>query len=458
MASQNLTNFLNGLQPVFGKRVHQLSKEKSKYFNLVTEEARDFDGKHLIEAVTSGYPGAYTDLGPSASSLPTAGNISISQSTIGHTYSYDRIAVDWDLMDQSQGPHSFARALTLLLDRALKGQYRENERKCIGNGSGVLNPLTQGGSTGIRNVTGVSAAAWTFTINVYDAPKFYTGKRLEFWSGTYDQANWRNATKLDTPNQGYYTVTSCVPSFSAGTATVTITEASPNTNPPVNGAYAASDGAIVENVTGSTTNATNEFLGFLAIVSDDDLFLQPNSKVGFTSDDTFQNLATATNSFWASQRIDVNSTQYLDEDQFETAATQMSTSESTADAEDISFILAHRFQIQKFRQKKIAMERYTVMEGTPSLPTGAKSSLSDDRQYITFADKPLMPSRFMPVDKALGMNLSQIRRFVLKPWHFRPAHPDFQNAPADVMDGRVIWQQGCYDRSQCFLIDELKIT
>lgn len=445
------SNLLEVLQPAFGERVTALTNDRAKIYNLLALAPRPFDGKHLIEAVTASYPGSFKFLGPNAASLPSPSSNTVVWTYITHAYAYASVRVDWDLIEQSSGgPHSFVSAWTIQMERSMADTLLQLERISCGDGSGVLNPLAS-----ITSIGTVTTANWVATVHLWDAPKFRVGMQVEVMAGTYDATNWKNATKRDTPSQGFYTISDVAPDPGAGTCVVTLAEASPGTNPPVNGDYFVVDEAIAIDATPSTTNATNEPLGLDAHISDSALFLQPNTKAGFQADGTHQGIAVSSNGWWKSPTVDTGSaTQYLKPDHFEELAVLMNVFSST-EANQTSFYLAHPHQIRKYREQLVPGERYMVMGETPSLPSGTKSSLKEDT-YLTFADTPLVGSRFCRADRAYAVNTRDMKRYQLVPFRFKQTHQDFGGRPADQQDAQAIMQIGTTDRTSSGLIKDLK--
>lgn len=450
-----LSNMIDAATPAFGERVTTIANEDAKIYNLLALAPRPFDGKSLTEALTGTFPGSSLWLGPNAPSLPAPGEPSITYTTLRHAYFYVTHRVDWDLIAQTSGKNSFMAAWVFSLDRSMADTLQVMEMTTCMNGSGVLNRTTSSSGTGLRSISGVTAANWTFVIHVWDAPLFRPGTRVEVWTGTYTVAAWLNATKRDTPSQGFYTIANVAPDLATGLATVTIKEASPGTNSPANGDYVVPDEGIAQDVTPSTTNATNMAIGLYGHISADGFWLQPNTKTSFGADGTHQDISPTTNSWWKSPTVSAGSaTAYLKPDHFEELAVGQNVFSSTA-ADKTTFYLAHPHQIRQYRGQLVPGERYMVMNETPTLPSGTKSSLGKDT-YLTFSDVPLVGSKYADPTQALAVSTKDMKRFQLKGFTFEQRHQDFGNRPAWQQDGSAYVQIGTTDRTSSGSITGLK--
>lgn len=457
------TLMLNLLQPEFGERVHSYQNERVHVYNRFTIAPRRFDGKNTIEAIVGATPGSFGFFGASMPSIPKPGTFTTDVTTITHAYCAASISVDWDLLAEANGPESFAEVWSLSMERMNKGMLLSLERITCSDGTGVLNRLKTGVSGtvstlgGINNtttsgtgkgtatagtaITGVTAANWQFTVHLWDGPLIEPNSRVDFVTGTWSQAAWRNATKRDTPSQGFYTVANVVPDNATKTALVTIKEGSPGSNSPQYGDFITIHDAIAFAATPSGTNAINEMLGIDAHVTNTALWLQPSTKAGYTSEDTHQNVSPTTNGRWIAPIVDAGTnTQYLNQPLLEELSVQMNVFGSNA-ADEGHFYLVHPFQGRKYREELYPQERYVVSNETPSLPTGTPASNSEQR-YQMFSDLPMITSRYCRPDKAYLLNMNYIKRYQLMPFQFHGVHQDFNGRPANQQDGMGIMQLG----------------
>jgi len=268
-----------------------------------------------------------------------------------------------------------------------------------GNGSGQL--------ATISSVTSEKQASWTFTVPRNDAPKFPIGTLLNFWDGATNTATIDgNPTGLNG-----YTVTGVDLSTSTTVATVTVSGAAPTTTDVDDSDIAAKYGAITEN--GNTVNTGNELPGLDIIIDNGDPILQQTTKGGYLGNATFQGISSA-NSYWQCA-VTSGSSQYLNIDLVEQCADEISI-HGGGSPSDIRFILAHPFQVRKYRATLYPQERYPNSGNAGSFNAGSKTTYSDDYGPM-IGDKPVVKSRFCPVARAFLVGPG-IMHYDLKKWGF----------------------------------------
>lgn len=390
------------LQEFFGEGVSNAINTTTQVMNRFPISPKKFDGRVIRENIGYGMPSTGGAYGPSLAAVPSAGNSANVETYIYHCYIYDTIQIDWDVMEQSSGPHAYIDAVKQEMTRVSEFRATDFERMMLNDGSGYLTP------TGFT-ITVSSTAPLTFTISngAWLMPRFPIGQRIECWSSRVNTADKR-ATGAD----GYYTIAST--SRSGTTLTVTCTENAGGGTVPTTGDHVAKDEAIVQDVTESSTkNAGNELQGLDSIISASDPPLVTNTKAGFATDSTFQNIDSA-NSYWQAASTD-GTGNYLTIDLAEQCADDIATMGGGA-SEDVQFIVANHFQIRKYRASLYPQERYPNSGTAGSFTAGSTTSFKSDAGPM-LGDKPTVKSRYCAIDKAYLVGPG-IMHYDLKPWGF----------------------------------------
>lgn len=461
------------LQEEFSQGVNTIIPTDTFFYNMLpTASDLSFAGKHAIHAMnfqrnsSSGYAGQVP------ASYPTPGSIRPRTITIPQCVNLATIRVDKTAITKTNKA-SFAKVWTEAYESTLEHMSNEKERISLGNGSCIL--TTHGPIARVSGALAPTAANWTFNISIFDALKIRAGMQIEFWRGKDDaamtnsivanQLYWRHATKLDTPSQGFYTVASVAPDFSARTATVTIAEASPGTNPPAAGAtfsaFATASnfdhiviaGAILEN--GNTTNLGREPYGIDAIAcganglastsgqyETGNAWLQQDVAANVLSDDTMFGLSVSTVPEHSALVLDasvggtVSTT--LDRAHMAKMAALLNLWAANGNFRQSQSYIGHPAQINEYAQKLEPAERYTIASTTPSeLPAGRASleSKSGQGPFLMYAGKPFYGSSYCRADRLYIFNPRGMEKNLTEPFAFDSTHPDFGGRPAVQMDG-----------------------
>jgi len=400
MAGATLTSALPILQDAFGDGVTNVINTHTTVLNRFPISPKKFDGNRLRENIAYAMPSFGGGFGPSASSVPDPQTSANVETYLYHAYIYDTIQIDWDLAEQSSGRHSYIEAMTQEMKRVAEYRKVDFERMLCADGSGFLAAATF--------VDTPNQSSWTFTVPRNDAPKFPIGTLLNFWTGSDS-----DAVLADNPTGlNGYEVTSVT--LGSTTATITVSGSSGGvTNEPATGDNVAKYGAISADTTGSSKNAGNELPGLDGIINDDSPPLLQNTKGGWPAEDTFQGIAS-TNSYWQAAVIS-GSSQYLNIDLVEQAADEVAIHGGGSPG-DIRFILAHPFQVRKYRATLYPQERYPNSGNAGSFAAGSKTSFSEDYGPM-IGDKPVVKSRFCPVGRAFLVGPG-IQHYDLKKWGF----------------------------------------
>lgn len=396
-----LTNKDAILQDYFGEGVTNAINTTTQVLNRFPISPKKFDGRVLRENIGYAMPSTGGAYGPSLAAVPSAGTSANKETYIYHCYIYDTIEIDWDVMEQTSGDHAYIDAVKQEMMRVSEFRALDFERMMLNDGSGYLTP------TGFT-ITVSSTAPFVFTITngAWLAPRFPIGQRIEPWS-----ARTNTATKRATGAEGYYTIAST--SRSGTTLTVTCSENAAGGTVPQTGDYVAKDEAIVEDATSTPTNAGNELQGLGSIISASDSPMVTNTKAGFASDSTFQNIASS-NSYWQAATTDGTGS-YLSIDLAEQCADDISIHGGSA-ADQVQFIVAHNFQIRKYRATLYPQERYPNSGNAGSFTSGSTTSFSPDKGPM-LGDKETVKSRYCDLDKAFLVGPG-IQHYDLKKWGF----------------------------------------
>ena len=398
-----LTNKDTILQDYFGEGVTNAINTTTQVLNRFPISPKKFDGRVLRENIGYAMPSSGGAYGPSLAAVPSAGTSLNIETYIYHCYIYDTIQIDWDVMEQTSGPHAYIDAVKQEMTRVSEYRALDFERMMLNDGSGYLMP------TGFTiTVTATAPLAFTITNGAWLAPRFHIGQRIEAWT-----LRTNAAAKRDTPAQGYYVIGAVSRSGTTLTVTCDSTSNSPGMNSPATGDYIAKDEAIVEDVTPSTTNAGNELQGLASIISASDPPLVTNTKAGFATDSTFQNIDSA-NSYWQAATTD-GTGNYLSIDLAEQCADDIAVHGGMG-SENVQFIVANHFQIRKYRASLYPQERYPNSGSAGSFTAGSTSSFKSDVGPM-LGDKPTVKSRFCDLDKAYLVGPG-IQHYDLKSWGF----------------------------------------
>ena len=453
MAGATLTNKDVILQDNYGEGVSFLVNVKTRVLNQYPISPKKFDGRVIRENIGIAMPAGGGSLGPSAAAVPSPSTSSNRETYIYHTYHFDTIQIDWDTADQSSGRHAYIDAVKQELKRVAQYRPREFERQMLSDGSGYLGQMTA-----VSSSPAVTAPNWQIQVANSDAPKYFLNSRVEFWD-----AKSNTASKRDTPSQGYYTVsqvelkTDISGSFDSTAARITLEEGSPGTNSPTANDYVARDEHIVENATGST-NASNEINGLDILIDDGNELLVKNTKAGFATANTFQNLAT-TGNHWQSQITD-GSNQYLNIDLVEEAGDDIAVN-SGMDSGDVMFLVAHQFQVRKYKANLYPQERFANTGNAGSFNAGSTTTFNDDYGPM-ISQKPVIKSEFCPVGTAFVCGPGPMH-YDLKPWGFWTGDGNMwrmnqQGRPAKVAHAYCIKAVGTTRRNQSAKIQSMLTT
>lgn len=446
MAGTTHSDLVNLLKEEYGGIMHYIQQNDVFGINLIDRASGyKMSGKRIVEFVTSAYVGSSRYSGMTPSAFPAPGKISNEQTFISQAKGLFTIQVDIIAQEQTEDSGAVIDAWTQSFDTLVKHRMLEKERMFFSDGSGVLNVHTQTGGTGIRNVTGVGAANWTFTMHLWDAPKLRQGSEVWFWSGTYDQTNWRNATRRDIPSVGHYTVLNVNPDTATSLVTITVEQASPGLSSPANGDYVTIAEAISENAHGGV-NLGHEPMGIDGIIGTENAFLQLDNGSDTLTVDTFQGLSSTTNSYWKSTSASASG--FLMGNQL-AAMTAVHNNFGTAAADQFMGYLCHTSQEAKYAETLQGAVRVMVDRSAPSLPGGRESGQTRNGlgPFITYSGKPVMPSRFCRADRVYAPNKKGVKKYILREPTFREKHLAFSGRPADEVNGHESDNIGTVDRA-----------
>jgi hypothetical protein len=407
------------------------TNDRTHIRDMFDKDARKFDGSVLRMGLVDSYPVTGGARGPSAT-IPGATNTDVETSDIFLTYHYYPIEVDWDVEEQSSGPHAWIRASALEIERVRKWALVNFERQMLGDGSGMLagedNPAASNTLPLVDiDQTGGPSSELQFTIDTRYGIRFHKNMRLEFWdSGGAGTGVTEAIDRRDGPSSGqsYFTVATVV--HSGGTTTVTMAETiqgtanDPGDNEPTYHDYVSLEGAITEDFFGAGGSAGHETPGLKALIGDGAPPLRTSTKNNTPSAGTMQGVDPTTTGYWQSSVIDGTNNQILGPGIFEEVSQNLQLHGSQG-IDEIDCMITHPLQVSKFRRTLYPMERFTVQEGTPSLPSGAKSSMTEKRRFLTWGGVPIVPSRFCDPDRCYFVNKSHIKIYENTPFKFAAA-------------------------------------
>lgn len=410
MAGATLTDSDSVLQDAFGEGVSFLVNVRTQVMNRFSISPKKFDGRVLRENIGTGMPAGGGAYGPSLSAVPAADTSNNAETYIYHSYIYDTISVDWDVMEQSSGNHAYIDVLTQEMTRVAQFRTVDFERMMLGDGSGRL----AWGKT-VASIVGTPGTdPLVFTIADADAAVFFTkGLRLQFLR-TSGGGSWYEWALTPThPSAGYYTVSSVTRSKSANTTTVACVEINTGT------AVAAGDavikyGSVTIDNGPSTSNTGNELIGLDGHISQSGTPLVVNTKAGFAALSTHQNIDPTTNGVWQSAASD-GTGQWLNVDLVEEAADDISIHGGLS-AEDVQFIVAHPYQVRKHLSSLYIQERYPNGGNAGKFTSGADTTFNEDMGPM-IGTKPTVKSRFCSKAKAYLVGPG-ILHYDLKSWGF----------------------------------------
>jgi hypothetical protein len=409
MAGANITNYEYVLQEGFGEGVTFAVNTFTNVMNRFPISPKKFTGKRLRENIGYGMPSGGGAYGPSLTAVPDPVQSANIECYLWHAYIYDTIQIDWDVLEMTSGQHAYISAVKQEMTRVAQYRKIDFERMTMNDGSGLLAACYV--DAGVNAGTVTPTTDFYFFVPNYLAIRFPINQRLEFWDGITN-----TATKYDTPAQGYYTVESVTLSSTGAWAKIQMAEESPGTNAPATSGtavYVTKDEAVVENGSAATTNCGNEFPGLKAMISNANPPMVQNAKLEKPVDSTFQGIAS-TNSYWQSITKD-GTGQYLNIDLVEEVGDDISI-HGGGSADDIKFIIAHPFQLRKYRAELYPQERYPNTGNLGKFKSGSTTSFSQGTGPM-IADKPTIKSRFCDVDRAYLVGPS-IKHYDLKKWGF----------------------------------------
>lgn len=457
----DIGSLYNLLQEEYGNELHMIQNNESFGYNLIDQASGfRFSGKRVIEAVNASYVASSGYYGQTPASMPTPGTITPALTYIPQCVSLFNLRVDWTAEEKTSS-NAFMQAWTASFQTLAEHRKLEKERIFFGNGSCILNPLDRPGGAGNYGIDVVSgtAAGWTFRVHIWDTPKFRIGMQVVFWSNgaKATQANWDAATKRDTPNQGFYTLSNVVPDPANNYTTITVVEASPGINAPADGDYVTIAGAVVEDGhPTSTVNTGNEPMGIDGIISQDDQWLQVNVASETGTVDTFQGISRSTNGYWRAALV--TGSGFLNKDQLAALCVSQNVFGTEASSSFLGF-MTHYAQEQKYAATIEGAERYTISDSTPTLPGGRTTNLVREGMgpFLTYSGKPIMKSRMARPDRVYALNKKGVKKYILRQAKFESRHQDFGGRPAWQMDGMEMDNIGTVDPASCAVLSGLDV-
>lgn len=448
--AQSVSDSTNLIIERFNQRVRYLTSDRaSVYGKFPVKDRSMYEGGDLNEAVTGMYNGSFMATGPDPDTVPPPGKVKVQRCKIQKCFFLASYGRDWFLDAMTQGKGAFTPQKILTLDRTTAYVKQMLERQALGDGTGVL-------VTSIGTVTGVTAANWTFPVSLNESVFLKEGARVVFAATTGDRANLPNATFRDVPTKGYYTVKYNVPGTT--TATITIEEASPGTSSPVATDSCIMYGAVREDAISGTTNVGREMYGFDAIISASGAILQVDTDLGFLATGGFEGLSPTNYGWWKSHEVDAGGTRILGPSVFNELATRMVT-HGVDEPDMIDEYVTHPDRIKDYEETLTPGIRYAVSGSAPTdAPGGTSASLSETRKYLQYGSKNIVPNKYCPEAKCFAPRYSELGRYVLLDFSFRPEHDDYSGRPATQGDALAIMQLGTTNRGAHGVIKALKTT
>lgn len=448
--AQSVSDSTNLIIERFNQRVRYLTSDRASVYGKFPAKDRSmYEGGDLNEAVTGMYNGSFMATGPDPDTVPPPGKVKVQRCKIQKCFFLASYGRDWFLDAMTQGKGAFTPQKILTLDRTTAYVKQMLERQALGDGTGVL-------VTSIGTVTGVTAANWTFPVSLNESVFLKEGARVVFAATTGDRANLPNATFRDVPTKGYYTVKYNVPGTT--TATITIEEASPGTSSPANTDTCVMYGAVREDAISGTTNVGREMYGFDAIISASGAILQVDTDLGFLATGGFEGLSPTNYGWWKSHEVDAGSTRILGPSVFNELATRMVT-HGVDEPDMIDEYVTHPDRIKDYEETLTPGIRYSVSGSAPTdAPGGTSASLSETRKYLQYSSKNIVPNKYCPEAKCFAPRYSELGRYVLLDFSFRPEHDDYSGRPATQGDALAIMQLGTTNRGAHGVIKALKTT
>lgn len=421
----------------YARYLTSTTNDRTTLRDLITKDTRKFDGSILKLGLVDSFPATGGNLGPGAT-IPSAGQSIVDTTNVYLAYSYFPIEIDWDVEEQSSGPHAWIRASALEIERVRKWALLHFERMIASDGSGIIAGEPNPAATNLLPLINItSIAPVTFTVDKTYGIRFYRGQRLEFWdTGGASPSDFETFIKRDGPtstshpagleaSQTWYTINTV--SHSGNTTTVTTFDtATAGANEPGDNQATYYDvvtqaGAVSQDYYGGTNNASHETAGLSLITDNTNWKVRPSSKSGFTpTASTFQDVASS-NAFWQGQVVDAGYAKILGPGLFEDVSMELQLTGSKG-IEDIDLIATHPLQTSKYRRTLYPQERYTVTGSEPpDLPGGAKSSMVETKRYPTWGGIPICSSRYINPDEALFLNLNHVKVYENTPFKFAAA-------------------------------------
>ncbi len=446
----------NAAQEVYAESMHWIQHTESFGYNMA-EFAQNYtmSGRRIVIGLTDCYVGSSRFVGTNPESFPPPGAFSSDVSYVSQCNELFNYQVDIEAQNRTEGA-AFIDAQSATFEGIMRHRKLERERIFFSNGSGVLNRLPRhGGSTG-ADVTTPTSANWTAKVHIWDGPAFRKGMQVQAVSGTYTAAAWRSATALDTPSgQDYYTVGNVEYDPANSQAIVTLKEASPNINPPVDGCYFIVAGAMKF---ATDNNLGTEMIGIDGHINDGALFLASDNGPDTLAQGLHQGIDPTSKSYWKAPKA--TGSGWLKDSDFAVNALFHNLTSTGSSASQLGYF-AHTTQELKYAQTQQGAVRVMVTTTAPSLPGGRESGLTREGEgpFLTYSGKPIMTSRFCDPRKVYNFNKDKgPKKFVLQAPTFYARHLDHGGRPAWQFDGSGSEAIGIFDRSACSYIDGLTVA
>ena len=436
---QEVLDVADYIKTQFGDFVDRSTVDRSwldSLFERYTPEGL-YEGGDLVLMITGSYPGSIRFTGPSPSRMPTPGKIRGNRYTVQKRFYI--MSEETDLFVKAltrSKAGAFAQADVETMDRLADEFVRYMERIDCGSGDGVA-------TYAITDVSGVTAANWTFTVPAADAVFYYQGMQMQFLTTVSGDANLnlRNSTMYDVPSPaGFYTCKSVEPNTttagadSATLARITIYEASPGSNSPANGAVCVFADAVAIGAHTAGTNAGREPRGLEGICNNDGDTLQADTDLTWTTDGTFQGLSVTTAPYWKAITMSAASSRLL-EPVLRKHADLMNAHSPGGGAANIDLYLTSMKSARFYEESLTAEKRITIEGGrqVADAQGGFSSSHAKDNEPESpkFGKVPIHSHRFKREGSTLAICKKHLKRAQLLGTTWLEKHLNFSSRPAE---------------------------
>lgn len=396
-----------------------------------------YEGGDLVLMITGSYPGSIRFTGPSPSRMPIPGKIRGNRYTVQKRFyimSHEEDLFVKALTRSKAG--AFAEAEAETIDRLADEFVRMMEFIDCTDGTGVI-------TEAITDISGVTAANWTFTVPTSKSVYYYQGAQIQFLTTVSGdlKTNLKSVTMYDVPSpNGFYTVLKVEPNTTtAGAdsdtlARITIIEASPGSNSPANGAVVAFADTIAIGAHTAGTNAGRLPRGLEGICDNDGDTLQCDTDLTWTTDGTFQGLSPTTAPYWKAITQQAASAR-LGDPVLRKLSDLMNSHSPGKGADNIDMYLTS-IKSQRFFEESKAAEKRTTNEGGRAVVDaqgGFSSSHATDNspESPKFGKVPVHAHRFKAEGSTLAICKQHLKRAQLLGTTWLDRHLNFSSRPAE---------------------------